>query len=92
MRETKLIASSPEMADKMKLLNEIFGGGEGDPAEDELHRKSVSAKSDEEQLYYCLKYAHHQHKRKRGHETVRTLVDRALSLPGRGPAQSSQTS
>ncbi len=40
MRETKLIASSPEMADKMKLLNEIFGGGERDPAEDDLHRRA----------------------------------------------------
>ncbi len=58
--------------------------------EDALHEASLAVTSDEERLYYCLQYAHHTYKRKRGHETVESLVSLALSLPGRGPAQSSK--
>jgi hypothetical protein len=91
MRETKSVPSSPEEEEKFKLLDEIFGGPVADPVGDELHEASLAAKSDEEKLYYCLKYAHHTYKRKRGHETVEALVTVALGLPGRGPAKSSKT-
>jgi hypothetical protein len=75
-----MIASTPEMADKMRFLSEIFGGAES-AVEDELHQKSVTANSDEERLYYCLQFAHHTSQGKRGHKAVRALVDRA---PGPG--------
>jgi len=55
-----------------------------------LMHQGAAATSDEEELYYCLQYAHHRYKRKRGNETVRTPVSRALRLPDRGPAQSAR--
>jgi len=91
MRETKVVPSSPEEEEKFKLLREIFGGNTPDPVEDALHEATLAATSDEERLYYCLRYAHHTYKRKRGHQTVESLVSLALSLPGRGPAQSSKS-
>jgi hypothetical protein len=89
MRHTKFVPSSPEGKEKFRLLAEIFGA-KPDPIEDELHEASLAACSDEERLYYCIKYSHHIHKRKRGHKTIETLVQRALRLPGRGPARSAR--
>jgi hypothetical protein len=76
---------------KAVLFDDIFGRRRADPIGDALHEACIVAGSDEEKLYYCLKYAHHKHGRKRGHETVETLVALALGLAGRGTAQSSQT-
>jgi hypothetical protein len=91
MRRTKTVPSSPEDKEKLALLGDIFGGWKPDPVEDELHAASMAATTDEQKLYYCIKYAHHVHKRKRGHKSIETLVGRALRLPGRGPAKSSKT-
>lgn len=91
MRRTKIVPSSPDQEKAMKLLDEIFGGSDPDPVGDALHDAAVAASSDEDRLYYCLKYAHHVHKPKRGHEAVEALVSQALRLPGRGPAQRSRT-
>jgi len=87
MRETKFAPSTPDAEEAVRLLDEIFGGSEPDPIGDALHEARVAANSDEEKLYYCIKYAHHKGKRKRGRKTVETLVNRALRLPGRRPAQ-----
>jgi len=91
MRQTKFVPSTPDAEEALRLLDEIFGGSEPDPIGDALHAASMAANSDEEKLYYCLKYAHHTGKRKRGHKTVETLVNRALRLPGRGPDRRAMT-
>ena len=87
MRQTKSVPSAPDAEQSLRVLDEIFGGSESDSVLDELHAAGMAANSDEEKLYYCIKYSHHKGNRKRGHKTVETLVNRALRLPGRGPAQ-----
>jgi hypothetical protein len=91
MRQTKFVPSTPDVEEALRLLDEIFGGSEPDRIGDALHAASMAANSDEEKLYYCIKYAHHKGNRKRGHKTVETLVNRALRLPGRGPARRAMT-
>ncbi len=73
MRETKFVPSTPDAEEALRLLDEIFGGSQPDAVGDELHEANMEANSDEDQLYYCIKDAHHKGKRKRGHKTVQTL-------------------
>jgi hypothetical protein len=90
MRQTGIMPVPPEVKKALKLLDEIFGGSDPDPIRDSLHDGAMAASSDEEKLYYCLKYAHHLRGRKRGDEPLEELVSQALRLPGRGPAQSAK--
>ena len=71
---------------RSKLLAEIFGG-KPDTVADQLHAANSAAQSDEQKLYYCLKYAHHKSGGKRGDQKLEALVQRALMLPGGCPAR-----
>ncbi len=55
-----------------------------------LMHQGAAATPDEEQIYYCLQYSHHRYKGKRGNQTLRTPVSRALRLSDRGPAHSAR--
>ncbi len=75
---------APDGEERARLLGDIFGW-KSEPIEDELHAANMAATSDEEKLYYCLKYAHHKSGRTRGDESVESIVQRARSLPGGRP-------
>ena len=84
MRET----ATPNRRDEeevARLFKDMFR--RKDPIAEEIHRAKLTATSDEERLYCTLKYIHHQSGRKRGHKKLETLVQRALSRPGRGQAK-----
>jgi hypothetical protein len=75
----------PEWKAKDRLLKKIFGW-KRDPVEDRIHVSNMKARSDEEKLYYCIKYAHYRSGIKRSRKQLKALVDQALSLPGGQPA------
>jgi hypothetical protein len=77
--------SDPDFEKKAELLAEIFNSSP-DPVQEELHRASLAATTDEQRLTCSLRYAHHTYGRKDGTETAETLVKRALRLPVCGPA------
>jgi hypothetical protein len=79
-------SNDPEAVEKKRLWGEIFDW-KADPVADRLHAANMAAESDEEKLYYTLKYAHHTSGRKRGHKILETIVQRALKLPGGRPAK-----
>jgi hypothetical protein len=79
---------SPDEQKRVELFEEIFGASLN-PAVEALYAANLLAKTDEERLRYCLAYAHEVYGRKRGHKTLKTLVNRALRQPGRGPARAS---
>jgi len=87
IRQTKKPPSpDPDRQKVSALLADMFGQ-KPDPVADELHAANLAATSDEERLYYCLKYAHHKSGRKRGHKKLETIVQRARRLPGGRPAK-----
>ena len=71
---------------KGKLVDGLFDG-EPDPVAERLHAGNVAATSDEEKLYYCLKYAHHKSGRKSGDQSLDSIVQQALKLPGGRPTK-----
>jgi hypothetical protein len=88
MRRVKT-EGNPNEERPVKIFEEILGGAP-DPVVDRLNAANLAAKTDEDHLRYCLTYAHHVYGRKRGHKTLETLVNRALRLPGCGPAKNSK--
>ena len=79
-------SNDPEAVEKKRLWGEIFDW-KADPVADRLHAANMAAESDEEKLYYTLKYAHHTSGRKRGHKKLMALVPHFLTLPGGRPAK-----
>ncbi len=82
IRQTKKPPAPGRKAKKRAKRLESTFDGERDAVAEQLHAGNAAATSDEEKLYYCLKYAHHKSGRKRGDESLETIVRRAPSLPG----------
>jgi hypothetical protein len=70
---------------RAKLLDGAFDG-ERDSVAEQLHAGNAAANSDEEKLYYSLKYAHHKFGRKSGDQSLDTILQRSFNLPGGRPA------
>ena len=87
IRQTKKPPAPGRKAKKRAKRLESTFDGERDAVAEQLHAGNAAATSDEEKLYYCLKYAHHKSGRKRGDESLETIVRRAPSLPGGRPAK-----
>ena len=70
IRRTKEPYDDPEEEKEEKLWREAFGL-KPDPVEEELHEAAITAKSDGQKLFYCLRYSDHKAGKQRGNKRLK---------------------